>query len=105
MRWRGWRKLAGRWSGWVDIAIAMCNTRIVKSIRYTSAALRDLQRHRNRAKVIVAKIASYSEAGLGDVKRLKGVGGQRLRVGDFRVIFEETDTEIIVTKVGPRGSI
>ena len=77
----------------------------MKSIRYSAAALRDLQKHRNRAQVIAAKVASYAEAGLGDVKRLKGIGDQRLRVGDFRVIFEENDTEIIVTKVGPRGSI
>jgi mRNA interferase RelE/StbE len=29
----------------------------------------------------------------------------RLRVGDYRVIFEETADEMIVTKIGPRGSV
>ena len=33
---------------------------------------------------------------------LSGRSGKRLRVGDFRVIFEESDTEILVTKIGPR---
>ena len=28
---------------------------------------------------------------------------KRLRVGNFRVIFEETEAEILVTKIGPGG--
>jgi mRNA interferase RelE/StbE len=36
---------------------------------------------------------------------LKGSSGKRLRVGAFRVIFEETADEIIVTAIGPRGGI
>jgi mRNA interferase RelE/StbE len=40
-----------------------------------------------------------------NVTRLVGSSGKLLRVGDFRVIFEESETEIIVTKVGPRGDI
>ena len=35
----------------------------------------------------------------------QGSSALRLRVGDYRVIFSETDTEIIVTGLGPRGSI
>src|SRR6185437_15995711 len=27
------------------------------------------------------------------------------RLGDYRVVFEETGTELIVTKIGPRGSV
>jgi mRNA interferase RelE/StbE len=30
---------------------------------------------------------------------------RRLRVGDFRVLFQETETDVIVLNVGPRGSI
>jgi mRNA interferase RelE/StbE len=40
-----------------------------------------------------------------NVTELQGASLKRLRVGDFRVLFEETATEIIVTKIGPRGSI
>jgi mRNA interferase RelE/StbE len=30
---------------------------------------------------------------------------RRLRIGDFRVLFRESATEIIVLDIGPRGSI
>ena len=36
---------------------------------------------------------------------LRGLPFKRLRVGDFRVLFEETETEIIVSDIGPRGAI
>ena len=42
----------------------------------------------------------------GDIKRLKGVDETyRLRVGDFRVLFEKNDKElvIVVIDVGNRG--
>ena len=39
------------------------------------------------------------------VTRLVGSTASRMRVGDFRVIFENAPGEIIVTKVGPRGDI
>jgi mRNA interferase RelE/StbE len=44
----------------------------------------------------------------GDIKRLKGIDGiYRLRVGDFRILFEKNDEEliIIVVDVGNRGEI
>jgi mRNA interferase RelE/StbE len=40
-----------------------------------------------------------------NVTQLVGSNAKRLRVGGYRVIFEETDTDILVTKVGPRGSV
>jgi mRNA interferase RelE/StbE len=51
------------------------------------------------------KIGRYAQTGAGDVKNLVGISGKRLRVGDFRVLFEETETAIIVTRIGPRGEI
>jgi mRNA interferase RelE/StbE len=39
------------------------------------------------------------------VTELKGSRARRLRICGFRVIFEETDTEFVVTAIGPRGSI
>jgi mRNA-degrading endonuclease RelE of RelBE toxin-antitoxin system len=30
---------------------------------------------------------------------------KRLRVGDYRVLFEESAAEILVTKIGPRSSV
>jgi mRNA interferase RelE/StbE len=75
----------------------------MKSVAYTSSARAALRKHRNVAKRIMAKIDAYAKTGAGDVKRWDNV--TRLRVADFRVIFEETETEIIVTTIGPRGSV
>lgn len=43
----------------------------------------------------------------GEVKKLKGIEAYRLRVGDYRVIFER-DSRILtihVIKIAPRGQI
>lgn len=79
-----------------------------KVIRYTRAAVRALRRHRNMAPRITAKIEAYAAdpSSLGNmVTEMVGKDSMRLRVGDFRVLFRETATEIIVLDIGPRGSI
>ncbi len=75
----------------------------MKTLSFTRAAAADLRAHRSDAERIVAKIERYAKTGAGDVTQLVRSTAFRLRVGDFRVIFEETETEIIVTKIGPRG--
>jgi mRNA interferase RelE/StbE len=40
-----------------------------------------------------------------NVKQLVGVDAKRLRIGDFRVIFTETNDTITVLDIGPRGGI
>ncbi len=74
-------------------------------ILYTPSARDDLRKHRAEAKRIVEKIARYAETGAGDVKSLTGRPGKRLRVGDFRVVFDEDGTAITIQAVGPRGNI
>jgi mRNA interferase RelE/StbE len=67
-----------------------------------------LRKDRNVAPRIREKIAAYAETpqSLANlVTELRGSSTKRLRVGDFRVLFEETATEIIVSRIGPRGSI
>ncbi len=39
------------------------------------------------------------------VTRLVGSKAKRLRVGEFRVIFEEDEATITVTKIGQRGGV
>ncbi len=53
----------------------------------------------------MAKLDRYAETGAGDVKTLSGRTGKRLRCGDYRVIFEESDSEIRVLGLGPRGDV
>jgi mRNA interferase RelE/StbE len=51
------------------------------------------------------KLQTYASTGSGDVKRLKGQAGCRLRVGDYRVIFFEDAKTITVAAVGHRREI
>lgn len=80
----------------------------MKPVVILPAAAKFLRRNRAEAARVIAKIEGYAADPVGlanNVKRLTGSTAMRLRIGDFRVIFEETETEIIVTKIGPRGSI
>jgi mRNA interferase RelE/StbE len=80
----------------------------MKRVVILPAAAKWLRRHRSQAARILAKIETYAEnpaAQVNNVKALQGSTALRLRVGEFRVIFEEDAEEIIVTKIGPRGGV
>jgi mRNA interferase RelE/StbE len=80
----------------------------VKTIVYTRTAVRALRRHRSMARRIMAKVEEYAAnpASLANVvTEMVGKDSRRLRVGDFRVLFRETATEVRVLDIGPRGSI
>jgi mRNA interferase RelE/StbE len=80
----------------------------VKDVRYHPRALKALARHRKDAARLVSKISAYAEnpsAQANNVKRLKGSPAlYRLRVGDYRIIFTQGESEIVVTKIEPRSS-
>ena len=77
----------------------------MKTVTYTTDAAADLRRYRSVARRIMAKVERYAQTGAGNVTQLVGSDARRLRDGDFRVIFVETETEVVVTKIGPRGEI
>jgi len=52
-----------------------------------------------------SQIDDFRPNGSGDVRRLKGSGGCRLRIGDWRVIFIEDVRSITVIAVGNRREI
>jgi mRNA interferase RelE/StbE len=52
-----------------------------------------------------AKLTTFARTGQGDVKRLKGRAGARLRVGDWRIIFYVEGQKIVVAAVGHRSEI
>lgn len=54
---------------------------------------------------IDGRLTDFAATGHGDVKRLKGRAGLRLRVGDWRVIFYEDQETIVVAAVGHRREI
>lgn len=80
----------------------------MKEIAYSRSALRTLRRMpRNDNERITSKVTQYAEdpASLANnVTALQGRSGFRLRVGGWRVIFEETAERIDILVIGPRGS-
>ncbi|HEY5064963.1 MAG TPA: type II toxin-antitoxin system RelE/ParE family toxin [Xanthobacteraceae bacterium] len=78
----------------------------MKSIAFTPASARQwvklLEQVRQR---IDARLTDFAASGKGDVRRLKGRQGSRLRVGDWRVIFYEDGNTIVVVAVGHRREI
>lgn len=80
----------------------------MKKITWTGTAAKALKRHANQAARIRAKVSQYADdpASLANkVIILSGVDARRLRVGEFRVIFKETATDITVLDIGPRGGV
>ena len=78
----------------------------MREIAFTPAAARQwLELSADIRKRIDAKLTVYATDGSGDVKRLKGRAGCRLRVGDWRVIFIEDSNSIIIVAVGNRRDI
>jgi mRNA interferase RelE/StbE len=51
------------------------------------------------------RLTEFATTGHGDVKRLRGRDGLRLRVGDWRLIFYEDQETIVVAAVGHRREI
>jgi mRNA interferase RelE/StbE len=80
----------------------------VKNVVFLKSAAQALRQHRNMAPRIRAKIAGYAEGPdslANRVTELRGSSLKRRGIGDFRILFEETATEIVVSKIGPRGSV
>lgn len=78
----------------------------MKPISYTSAATRQwLKLTPEIRQRVDYRLAQYATTGQGDVKKLKGRSGMRLRVGDWRVIFYEERGTIIIVAVGHRREI
>jgi mRNA interferase RelE/StbE len=79
-------------------------------IRYSKQAIKYLvklqPKKAARIKESVALIANGKTEGL-NITYMKPVDVYRLRVGDFRVIYEIRNDELIlvVIKVGPRGDV
>jgi mRNA interferase RelE/StbE len=81
----------------------------MKSITYSKAAIRTLRRiPANMSRLIVDKIEQYADdpsSLAAQVKRLRGRDGWRLRVGNWRVVFDENDILLAVVEIGPRGGV
>ena len=75
----------------------------MKTIAFTATAAKELDALPVQARTSVeAALDHYAMTGLGDVKTLKGAEGYRLRVGDYRVIFDEDRITILAIAIGRR---
>ena len=54
---------------------------------------------------MIEKLHRDAESGVGDVKAMVGQSAARLRVGDYRIVFVETENAISVRAVGHRRDI
>lgn len=78
----------------------------MKQIFFTPAATRQWIKLSNDVRRrIDTRLMEFAATGKGDVKRLKGRAGARLRVGDWRLIFEEKADAITVVAVGHRRDV
>lgn len=60
-------------------------------IQFLPAAMKDLESiPLKTAETILARIERYAEGAPSDIRKLKGRGEFRLRVGDYRVLFVRT---------------
>ena len=78
----------------------------MKSIVFTTAAAKQwIKLSVDIRSRIDKRLTAFAADGQGDVKRLQGRDGARLRVGDWRVIFYEEAGTITIVAVGHRREI
>jgi mRNA interferase RelE/StbE len=77
----------------------------VETIILSLAAAKDLDALPRHARELVeAGLHRYAMTGQGDVKALRGRGGFRLRLGGYRVIFDEDANTIAAIYIGRRAT-
>jgi mRNA interferase RelE/StbE len=78
----------------------------MKTIILTPAAAKDLDDMTSDARVLIETgLHRYAMTGEGDVKKLSGVNGFRLRLGRYRVLFAEDQTTILAIYIGKRDTM
>jgi mRNA interferase RelE/StbE len=77
----------------------------VKTIILTHRAAKELDALPRKARESVTEgLNRYAMTGQGDVKKLAGRDGYRLRVGAYRVIFAEDAVTILAIYIGRRAT-
>ena len=72
-------------------------------IKYSKQAIKFLKKQPLRIrKCIIQAIEQIPE---GDIIKLQGKDGYRLRVGGYRVIFDRNGHVVFVNKIGNRGDV
>jgi mRNA interferase RelE/StbE len=75
----------------------------VKTIILTLNAAKDIDAlPRDGREQVESGLDRYAMTGHGDVKALRGRAGYRLRIGSYRVIFDEDATTVLAIYIGRR---
>jgi mRNA interferase RelE/StbE len=75
----------------------------MKTIVFTHSAAKDLDALPGDAREDVLEgLDLYAMTGRGDVKALSGRSGFRLRIGRYRVLFDEDSRTILAIYIGKR---
>ena len=78
----------------------------MRAVSYTTRAMREMRKLPAKVRTRMGNaLQRYAETGEGDVKRLSGTVGSRLRVGDYRALFTETEDTIEVRAVRHRKDV
>jgi mRNA interferase RelE/StbE len=78
----------------------------MKTIVLSHAAARDLEKLPASARRQIAEgLVAFALGRPSDVKPLKGRPESRLRIGDYRVLFRQSETEIVVSAIADRKDI
>ncbi len=72
-------------------------------ITYSKQAVKFLQKQPKQMQIRI--INAINRLPDGDVKKLQGKNGYRLRVGDYRVIFSRSGEVLMIEKIANRGEV
>ena len=72
-------------------------------VQYSKQALKFLKKQDHTTRIRI--VSAINSLPLGDVKKLQGTNGYRLRVGDFRVLFDRDGNIIYIEKIENRGQV
>jgi len=72
-------------------------------IIYSKKAIKFLNKQNKTVQIRIT--TSIENLPLGDVKKLRGLGGYRLRVGDFRILFDKNGNIIDIIDIENRGQV
>ena len=72
-------------------------------INYSKQAIKFLSKQDKPTKLRIVNAINKLPA--GDVKKLQGKDGYRLRVGDYRMIFDKVGNVLFIEKIDNRGQV
>lgn len=78
----------------------------MKAIVYSAQAIRQLRALPPQIRVrLQDKLLRYVQTGAGDLKSMVGFAETRLRVGDYRIVFKESEDTVDVRTVAKRDDV